>query len=505
MATGCDGALMAAFLPDKNWVRAHTGLPLAIAHRGASAYAFDNTLRAFQVAHELGADMWEVDIRLTRDGVPVAFHDANLNMGAGNIHPLSEISSQELFAVTAAAGRPAPAFEEVARLAAALGTGIYLDAKEGDAAALAIEILKAQRIGKVIAGANTPEDCKSLKAAGCPYPVSLLVGCGQDPFPLAQACGAEIVHPCWEKASARPDRLLDAAFFRQAEVLGLPVVTWHEERAEVLSELVRMPLLGICSDQPEMIARYRYEDAALPEMVCHRGACRIAPENTLASARAAWDAGFAYVEIDVRETADGHLVVHHDAQLERTTSGGGALGKQTLAALKHLDAGHSFDAFFAGEGLPELGEVLALAVEKGGKLYVELKQADPVRTAHTVLDRLPSDSVFFWSFDQTLLRDIRAAIPEARLMVRPEDYGSLEACLTAFDADIVEFNASNAGEEAIAAVRAAGRQVMIAYMGDAPDVILKLAGLQPDLFNVNAPFLVRRLSAQASERPSSHA
>ena len=55
--------------------------PLSIAHRGASAYAPGNTIAAFRKAAVLGADMWEVDIRATRDGVPVVFHDARLPNG----------------------------------------------------------------------------------------------------------------------------------------------------------------------------------------------------------------------------------------------------------------------------------------------------------------------------------------------------------------------------------------------------------------------------------------
>ena len=48
-------------------------LPLAIAHRGASNYRTENTLEAFQLAGELGAEMWELDVRLSKDGVVVVF------------------------------------------------------------------------------------------------------------------------------------------------------------------------------------------------------------------------------------------------------------------------------------------------------------------------------------------------------------------------------------------------------------------------------------------------
>ena len=173
---------MMRFIPEKSWIHEHAGPPLAIAHRGASAYAYDNTMRAFQVAHQLGADMWEVDVRLTSDGVPVAFHDEDLQKTCGLSSLVSELTANELIALTKAAGREAPLFSDVARLAGELGAGIYLDAKEARAASLSMEHLLANRIEKVIVGANTPEYCSELVGSRCPYPVSILVGLGLDPF-----------------------------------------------------------------------------------------------------------------------------------------------------------------------------------------------------------------------------------------------------------------------------------------------------------------------------------
>lgn len=262
---------MPRFLPDRCWPRHREGPPLAIAHRGASAHAPDNTLAAFELAHELGADMWEVDIRLTADGVPVAFHDADLTGLCADARAAGEVGTDELLRLSAAAGRPTPLFRDVAALAADCGAGIYLDAKEGRAATLAIGILLEHGIERAIVGANTPDYCAGLIARGAPYPVSLLIGRGQDPFALTDRCGAEIVHPCWEKAGARPDRLLDAAFFEKAATRGLPVVTWHEEREAVLAALAAMPVLGICSDTPERVidARERAQTSraqtSLPE------------------------------------------------------------------------------------------------------------------------------------------------------------------------------------------------------------------------------------------------
>ncbi|WP_298986675.1 glycerophosphodiester phosphodiesterase family protein [uncultured Roseibium sp.] len=477
---------------NKSWIHDQKSWPLSIAHRGASAYAFDNTLKAFQLAHELSADMWEVDIRLTSDRVPVAFHDETCLDEEGKAQRVSDLSADKLQDLAAKNHREVPRFSAVIELAGVCGAGIYLDAKEADAATIAIEMLLASQMDRVIVGANTVSFARHLIETGCPYPVSLLVQNGQDPFSLVDACGADIVHPCWEHAGDRPDRLLDADFFKEAKHRNLAVVTWHEERSNVIEALFDLPILGICTNQPEMVFDNKRDRPLRPEIVCHRGANGIAPENTLSAARAAWDAGFDYVEIDVRETADGHLMVLHDANLERTTSGTGFLKDKNISDLANLSAGSWFDAFYSAEKIPELSQILELAACQDGGLYVELKDADPVKTARAVLARLPADRVFYWSFNQNFLETLCSEIPEARLMARREDFATLEACISGFDADVIEFNAQNANAGEFATLWQRGKKTMIAYHGIETDVIDRLLRFNPDMLNVDDPFLVRR-------------
>lgn len=70
--------------------------PLIIAHRGASAHAPENTFAAFQVAIEIGADGIEFDVRLSRDGVPVVFHDEDLKRIAGRPEKINVMTAAEL-------------------------------------------------------------------------------------------------------------------------------------------------------------------------------------------------------------------------------------------------------------------------------------------------------------------------------------------------------------------------------------------------------------------------
>ncbi len=109
-----------------------------------------------------------------------------------------------------------------------------------------------------------------------------------------------------------------------------------------------------------------------PLLIGHRGAKAVAPENTLASFRRAWEDGADVVEMDVRLTADGAVVVIHDETVDRTTDGHGVVAEMTLAELRRLDAGRWFSPAYAGERIPTLDEIIAWARGRVG-LMVELK------------------------------------------------------------------------------------------------------------------------------------
>lgn len=99
-------------------------------------------------------------------------------------------------------------------------------------------------------------------------------------------------------------------------------------------------------------------------VVAHRGSQRRAPENTMASFRAALEDGAKIFELDVSETSDLRSVVHHDDTLDRTTNGSGKVSDHTFEEVRKLDAGSWFDPQFAGEKVPTLAEVLSWAKDK---------------------------------------------------------------------------------------------------------------------------------------------
>ena len=110
-----------------------------------------------------------------------------------------------------------------------------------------------------------------------------------------------------------------------------------------------------------------------PRWVAHRGAGKLAPENTLAAFRLGAAQGFRAFECDVKLSADGLPFLLHDATLERTTSGHGTAGDLPWAALSQLDAGSWHSRAFAGEPLPTLQAVAAFVQRNGLALNIEIK------------------------------------------------------------------------------------------------------------------------------------
>lgn len=116
------------------------------------------------------------------------------------------------------------------------------------------------------------------------------------------------------------------------------------------------------------------------ESVAHRGASLSAPENTLASTVKAIELGVDRIEMDVRQSKDGVLVLMHDSRLERTTNGKGYLRDITYEELRTLDAGSWFSGSYRGERIPTLALILGLLANTPNTAPdLDIKDCDPIR------------------------------------------------------------------------------------------------------------------------------
>ncbi|MEX1377383.1 MAG: glycerophosphodiester phosphodiesterase [Eubacteriales bacterium] len=144
----------------------------------------------------------------------------------------------------------------------------------------------------------------------------------------------------------------------------------------------------------------------------HRGASYAAPENTMAAFELAYQMKADGLELDVQLTADGHVVVIHDDEVDRTSNGTGIVERLNYSDIKAMDFGSWKSNEFKGEKIPDLVDVCKLIKDKNMLLNIEIKPT--VRSSEIeakVIDICKSfdivEQVVISSFDHYCLRRIK--------------------------------------------------------------------------------------------------
>jgi glycerophosphoryl diester phosphodiesterase len=204
-------------------------------------------------------------------------------------------------------------------------------------------------------------------------------------------------------------------------------------------------------------------------VIAHRGASRVAPENTLAAFRAAAGQGARWIEFDVSLLGDGTPIVFHDPTLDRCTDAAGPLSAIGSADLARIRAGALHGERFAGEPIPTLDAALDLIEELGLFANLEMKPHANPRGATTaaVAGALGSrpwadERIVTSSFDLAELAAFRHALPEAPLAVLytrpPRDW---QAQLAVLRAEALHLQHDKLTAKVLADARAAGFRVRV--------------------------------------------
>ncbi|MFE7581144.1 glycerophosphodiester phosphodiesterase [Streptomyces gardneri] len=212
---------------------------------------------------------------------------------------------------------------------------------------------------------------------------------------------------------------------------------------------------------------------SLPEVIAHRGASSLAPENTLISGEVARRAGADWIENDVRPSKDGVPYVLHDAFVDRTTDGTGHVGKLTSAQINALDAGSWFAPAYKGVRIPTLAAQLADLRVRGGRLLLDITgtrgKADIARIIRTVREQKMMDRVLVQSFFPESLRQVRALAPEVPMGLLRDKLDADPVAVTK-DLGVKSYNVSDKAlatrPELVAELHAAGVKVNVWTVND---------------------------------------
>ncbi len=157
-----------------------------------------------------------------------------------------------------------------------------------------------------------------------------------------------------------------------------------------------------------------------PRVIAHRGGGTLAPENTLAGMRKAKEMGYAGVEFDVMLAADATPILMHDPQLERTTSGSGAVAATAYSELQKLDAGSWFSPEHAGETVPSFERAGRLCIELGLWADIEIKPTTGFEAQTGAATALAARELWHGAPVQPLLCSFQPAALAAAKAAAPE-------------------------------------------------------------------------------------
>ena len=226
--------------------------PLTVGHRGASALAPENTVRAFELAIEHGLDFAELDVHLSRDGQVMVIHDADLSRVADRPVGVGDLTADELARIDVGEGQGVPRLVDVFELARGR-LGLYVELK-GDGTGRALgELVRAGAADGVdlIGGSFRPELVEELRSVAPVVPRSVLFA--RTPLDeLIVTCrrlGARYAHPCF--------RPVDRATVDALHAAGLVVMTPHTNDAAEARFFAEIGVDVIASDDPRILAPLR--------------------------------------------------------------------------------------------------------------------------------------------------------------------------------------------------------------------------------------------------------
>jgi glycerophosphoryl diester phosphodiesterase len=256
--------------------------------------------------------------------------------------------------------------------------------------------------------------------------------------------------------------------------------------------MIRVLLVSLLVTVTSQVSAQRQVDNALPLISAHRGASRVAPENTKVSFFKAIESGADFIEIDVRTTLDGEPVIVHDKSLKRTTGVDALVNETNYTTIGRASAGSWFGKDFIGEKVPTLEEICVLVSsenkrrDKDVMMYVDCKDIDAAKVVALLKKYDLFDSAVFYG-DVKTLAAIKEHSASARLMPAFPGFENVDDLLAsvkpyAFDVPFKKLNHAT-----VAYIHSKGIKVFSDLLGkdDHPDAYRKAISFDVDLIQTD--------------------
>lgn len=236
--------------------------PLVLAHRGASAYAPENTIAAFNLAFEMGADGIELDVTLTKDGIPIVIHDDTVDRTTSGKGAVKELTLEQIKQLDASyqfekyRGEPlrVPTLKEVLQAIGKRGI-VNIELKsttlktDGIEAATLAVIKETGTAANIILSSFNPFALQRMHALEPRLPRGLLYAPNL-PLYLRRAW----LRPLARVTAMHPHcSMVDARFVAWAKGKGLEINTWTTDDPAEMKRLVDLGVDAIMTNQPDVL------------------------------------------------------------------------------------------------------------------------------------------------------------------------------------------------------------------------------------------------------------
>lgn len=435
------------------------GRVMVASHRAVHNRYPENSLAAIQEAIDLGIDIIEIDVKITKDSVPILMHDRTIDRtttGKGDPETLTFEEIQQFFLVEN--GKPTkhkiPTLEEALNLAHGKIL-VDLDMKTDWLENVIKVVHKTNATKEVFFFDSDYEVLKRLQAADKNFMLMPRTHSLEEVDSAIALFSPEIIHIDYSFYTKEvADRISKAGARIWINALGQPDRALRE--GHITPTLNSLTLYGadvIQTDEPALIQKsipinpIRKPKHAGVYVVAHRGAHQNIPENTLAAYQKAIDLGADFVEVDIRTSKDGELVSIHNKEVDKYILKGktGLVADKTLKELQKLDIGSRVDKKWKSERIPTFEEILKLCKGKIG-IYLDVKDAD-VDKMLALIEKYEMQNEIFWYASVDKLKEVQAACPDCLVMPDPDIAKNLDKVFEAFKPSIIAANWEGFSEE----------------------------------------------------------
>jgi len=221
-----------------------------VGHRGAAGHVPENTLAGFEKAIELGADIVELDVRTSADGVPVVIHDGTVDELTDGSGAVNDLTLEELEQLTVEGSGKIPTLEEVLAFLADTDVDVRVEPKESGVAKPIIAAIEEYGLAERTSVVSfDPEAIREFVDAGVPDAVTLSLTTGEpfdeEFFEAAEELGCEWLSI--SRTSATPELV------EEAQKRGFEVGVWTPNDPEEIESVLSLGSDYVCSDYPDRV------------------------------------------------------------------------------------------------------------------------------------------------------------------------------------------------------------------------------------------------------------